>query len=449
MPYCPHCKTATTEPFLPCPMGDGYYTLNEEDIRANRDEPLIGWPVAGRFVVTGLLGRGTMARVFRARQLEVDRDVALKIFSRESLIKENLSLHDQEAAAQMAKERFVQEAKVLAKLQHPNCVTLYDFGVGKNEEFLFIAMELVQGISLRTAANRRLKFPAILEIAQQILLALREAHGVGIVHRDLKPENIILSFRPGSEEQVVKVVDFGIARMLGTTTDGHTLVGTLFGTPAYMSPEQCRGETLTIRAHSDIYSLGCILYELICGKLPYAASTPQEMVRQHVQAPPPDVIVRAGLRVPFEFVDFVSKCLQKDPTDRFATAHEALQALSVCGAEADATGSTSSHMRRAVLSGPAQSFARVSVPEDRVRGDYLDAPRVEVAEVAQPQVSSARQQSASGSASVYETHPPGTLQAQVKTARSNMPVFVLIGFVLILVVCVGALFFVYSRLQGN
>lgn len=432
-------------------MGDGYYTLNEDDIRANRDEPLVGWPVAGRFVVTGLLGRGTMARVFRARQLEVDRDVALKIFSRDSLIKENLSRDDQEEAAQMAKERFVQEARVLAKLQHPNCVTLYDFGVGKNEEFLFIAMELVQGISLRTAANRRLKFPAILEIAQQILLALREAHGVGIVHRDLKPENIILSFRPGSEEQVVKVVDFGIARMLGTTTDGHTLVGTLFGTPAYMSPEQCRGETSTIRAHSDIYSLGCILYELVCGKLPYAASTPQEMVRQHLQAPPPEVVVRAGLRVPFEFVDFVSKCLQKDPADRFASAHEALQALSSCTPEADAAGSTASHMRRAVLSGSAQSPARVTVPQDKVRGDILDTPRVEIsdASVKAPSVSNARQQSASGPSSVYETHPPGTLKAGLGNGASKMLVLLLVGFVLIVIVCVGALFFVYSRLQGN
>jgi len=427
----------------PCPNGDGYYMIDEKSVRENRDDKLIGWPVAGRFVVTDLLGRGSMAKVYRAHQTQVERDVALKLFSRENLIEKNLSQGDREAAINMAKERFVQEAKVLARLQHPNCVTLYDFGASADNEFLFIAMELVQGVSLRTAANRRLKFPAILEIAQQVLLALREAHGVGIIHRDLKPENVILSLRPGSDEQVVKVVDFGIARMLGATTDGHTMVGTLFGTPAYMSPEQCRGESQTVGPHSDIYSLGCVLYELLCGKLPYEASTPQEMLRCHIEHLPPPVIVRAGIRAPLEFVDFVSKCLQKQPTARYEDAHSALVALD---ALAGATNSTSEHMRRTAVLGSNLKPAKVLVPSDRVRGDEIAPPVGPIQEIepVQPMTGMVRQQSASGSGSVYETHPDGTLKAP-KVQRDTTPYLIMGGMALIAVICFLVLFLIFKH----
>lgn len=446
MAICPHCQTQLTNLLEPCPTGDGYYSVEEKVYRENPDDPLLGWPVAGRFVVNGLVGRGTMAKVYRAHQLGVERDVALKLFSRESLIEKNLPRSDREAAIQMAKDRFVQEAKVLAKLQHPNCVTLYDFGALAQDDYLFIAMELIQGVSLRTAANRRLKYEPILEIAQQVLLALREAHGVGIVHRDLKPENIILSVRPGGDEQVVKVVDFGIARMIGASVDGQTMVGTLFGTPAYMSPEQCRGDTSEVGPHSDIYSLGCILYELLCGKLPFSANSPQEMIHKHIHEEAPDVIVRAGIRAPIEFVDFIARCLKKDPAQRFKDAQEALVALNELSISET---STAEHMRRTAVQGSSLKSVKVMGPKDMVRGDVLDAPRLNAIPEIEPSpmvTNVVKQQSSAGSGSVLQTQADVSISPTKPKRQFSTMTLVMAGMVIIALICVMVLVLVFSQI---
>ncbi len=445
MAICPYCETHSETQLELCPSGDGFYTIDEKDWQSCRGEPLLGWPVAGRFVVTALIGRGSMARVFRARQLQLNRDVALKLFDSASLQHELLPAGDLDQAIALAKQRFEREAQVLAQISHPNCVTLYDYGVSSDGRFLYIAMEFVQGLSLRHAVNRGLKFDAIIEIAQQILLALREAHGLEIVHRDLKPENIILSMRVGTEEQVVKVVDFGIAKMLSGEQESRTMAGTLFGTPAYMSPEQCRGETDTVTAASDIYSLGCVLYEIVCGRLPHPAQTPQEMVRMHIMDPPAEVVPRAGLEIPPEFAAFLVRCMQKKPADRFPNAHAALVALDEFVGTAMSSGpSTSEYMRRRAASAQSRT-ARVSVPKDQIRGDQIVPPVVQ-SSVPPPRMTQRSQEPA---LSITDTHPPGSLSlTPAQGGQRSLKILMVLGVLAVFTFCAVLLYFIWYRIVG-
>lgn len=444
MAICPYCETRTESALMPCPSNDGFYTIEEKDWHDSRGEPLLGWPVAGRFIVTALVGRGSMARVFRARQLQLNRDIALKLFDSAALQHELMQPGDREAAINVAKERFEREAQVLAQISHPNCVTMYDYGVSADGRYLYIAMEFVQGLSLRQAVNRRLKFEAIAEIAQQVLLALREAHALEIVHRDLKPENIILSVRPGSEEQVVKVVDFGIAKMLSGPQESRTMAGTLFGTPAYMSPEQCRGETDTVGPSSDIYSLGCVLYELVSGELPFRAQTPQEMVRMHIMDQPPRVPPRHGLEMPPAFGDFLLRCMAKKPEDRYTDAQEAIIALDEIMGANQGGSSTSEYMRRRAAAAHARP-AKVTVPKDQIRGDQIEPPVVD-----QPQVSRRKtQQSQDPELSITDTHPPGTLSAPGLSMRpTGQQIILLLVFGLVLALCLLLFYFIWTQTVG-
>ena len=309
-------------------MGDGYFAIEERDYALWRDDSMLGQRVADRFIVVAVLGRGSMGRVYRAIQTGVGRPVALKIMAREEVARGSRGPGTTAREAQeLDEKRFIQEARVLGQLSHPNCVTLFDFGV--SGDLLYIAMEYVAGITLRDAIGRGLRGEAILDITRQILQALRQAHSLDIVHRDLKPENIILSLQVGSEERVVKVLDFGIAKLIGggSISGVHTTVGLLFGTPAYMSPEQCRGDVAAVGPRADIYALGCLLYEMICGRLPYASDLPQRLVIMHQEAPIPPLQPRPGVELVPGIEHFVHRCLAKDPASRFAHAKAALQEL--------------------------------------------------------------------------------------------------------------------------
>lgn len=382
MAICPHCKTTGDEPLGPCPGEDGYYLIDEAEFASNGDDPMLGRRIAGRFIISAVLGRGSMGKVYKAHQHQVDRDVALKVYRAETLMQHTLgrsgSVHERE----LARARFIQEAKVLGRLSHPNCVTVYDFGMGEGDDFMYMAMEFVAGISLRKAINRGLKFDAIVEITRQILLALREAHSLGIVHRDLKPENIVLSYRFNTGEHVVKVLDFGIAKLLQSEEEQLTRAGALFGTPAYMSPEQCRGEVHTIGPQVDIYALGCVLYEMVCGQLPYVSRFPQQMVRLHQEAEIPPLMPRRGVEVPAGLEGFVQTCLAKDRNDRFADADAAIKAFDrLLDAHIRQSGELHQSevlaydsITRAALSrsGVARGARTVIVPEDHVSGEILD-----------------------------------------------------------------------------
>ncbi len=431
MAICPHCQTRTERSLTACPTGDGYYTIDEEEWAENRDNEHLGQLVGGRFVVRGLLGSGSMAHVYRALQVEVDRDVALKMFRAEDLVRPDDARRDEALAK--ARRRFAQEARVLGKLAHPNCVTLYDFG--SQGDFLYIAMEFVSGLSLRQAMVRGLRLDAIVEVVRQMLLALREAHDLDVVHRDLKPENVILSFKYADDEPVVKVVDFGIAKLVGhdNSEGAVTSFGALFGTPAYMSPEQCRGAVDEIGPHSDIYALGCLLYEMLCGRLPYESQVPVHMLRMHMESPLPAITPRRGIDVSPELARFVTKCLQKEGTSRFANAREALL-------EFDRVTSDAALPR---LTSPGRG--RVSVPRNRIAGVELAPPvpeRPSPALTVPPATAPARPDSprANADTKVLDVHATMGAPRKVTSAGlSRLTIFVAILAIVALLVALSLL----------
>src|SRR6266851_2352022 len=244
-----------------------------------------------RYVVERALGRGGMATVYLALDRALDRQVALK------------ALAEHFAADEPLRQRFLREARLAAKLVHPNVVQVYD--VGEDERGPFIVMEYVAGDSLADELGRRGRLPPaeVVSVAIQLCSALEAAHAEGLVHRDIKPQNILR--RPDGQ---VKLADFGIARSITGTQ--HTEIGTVLGTAAYLSPEQARGEPVT--AAADIYSLGIVLYELLTGKTPFSADTLPELLLKREQAavPPPSDLV-ADIPPGLEAV--VMRCLALRP----------------------------------------------------------------------------------------------------------------------------------------
>jgi CheY-like chemotaxis protein len=261
----------------------------------------------GPFRLISRLGAGGMGEVWRAEDARLLRPVAVKI------------LPDDLAKDAEFKTRFLREARLAAQLNHPNIATIY--AVDEQQGTMYIAMELVNGDALSTLiGEKRLTRAEAVRIARSTADALAEAHEHAIIHRDIKPENIIVSAR------VVKVLDFGIARLVGTSADSANLTehGMILGTPHYMSPEQALGKPLDTR--TDIFSLGVVLYESLSGKLPFHADTVTATMMQTILHEPADIAaVAPGL--PSELAAIVRRCMQKKPEDRYATAEEVARAL--------------------------------------------------------------------------------------------------------------------------
>jgi serine/threonine protein kinase len=255
--------------------------------------------LGGRYVLDSEIGRGGMATVYLARDTREQREVAVKV------------LHARLAGAIDA-QRFLREIEIAASLSHPRIVPLYDSGqVGS---VLYYAMPYIEGGSLhqRLGRDRRLPVDEALTIAADVAAALGYAHSRGVLHRDVKPENVLLP------DGHAVVVDFGLARAIGEANYRKlTQTGILVGTAFYMSPEQIR-EDRDLDARSDIYSLGCILYEMLAGEPPYAAPSIIQLIRRIVQAPIP--LVRA-LRpdVPPEVEAAIARAMAKAAADRFPT----------------------------------------------------------------------------------------------------------------------------------
>ncbi len=270
-----------------------------------------GTIIADRFEILSFLASGGMADVYIAKQLTMDREVALKV------------LLPAFSCNQDVKMRFHREVEVVSKLQHPNTIQFFDRGETAEEPpRLFIAMELLRGEELGERIKRGvMSAQEVLPIVRQVAESLADAHAHGIIHRDLKPDNIYLTTYNG-----VKVLDFGIAKVLNgeeTREEGSergrrlTKAGTAPGTPEYMSPEQARGKDVDGR--SDLYSLGCVMYEMLCGRPPFEESTYLATILMQVQAAPP--------ALPATVPDFVSeyvikKLLAKDPSQRPSSAQE-------------------------------------------------------------------------------------------------------------------------------
>jgi eukaryotic-like serine/threonine-protein kinase len=261
--------------------------------------------LADRYVIERELGRGGMATVYLARDLRHDRPVALKVLR-------------PELAPTMGGERFHREIKLAARLQHPNILSVHDSGEVAGQ--LWFTMPYVAGESLRDRLTREHQLPVAdaLRIAREAADALGSAHRHGVIHRDVKPENILLS------EGHALLADFGVARAL-RGSDRLTETGIAVGTPAYMSPEQASAET-EIDARSDVYSLGCVLYEMLVGHPPFLGANAPEVLRRHVLDPVPPL--RTGRPdLPVDLEDAVFKALAKAPADRFSTAHAFSEAL--------------------------------------------------------------------------------------------------------------------------
>jgi WD40 repeat protein len=268
MRYCPICKQCYDDTEMRCGK-DGLYLV--EAFPGSR-------VVGGKYRIDALLGQGGMGSVYRATHLELDRIIALKIVLPD-FVSNNETL-----------ERFRQEARASARLNHPNVISVYDFGILPTGQ-AYLAMELLGGRSLREEIEKNITLSPerIIEVLGPVCNAVNAAHLAGVIHRDLKPDNIIIE-TTDRDEELIKVVDFGIAKLKersGITSAPTNLTepGLVMGTPHYMSPEQCRGEELD--ACSDIYSLGITIYEMLVGHVPFDAPTPSAVIIQHAIVPPP------------------------------------------------------------------------------------------------------------------------------------------------------------------
>ncbi|RYZ61290.1 MAG: serine/threonine protein kinase, partial [Proteobacteria bacterium] len=303
MRQCPQCSTLCDLTHAFCPMCGFPVGKLEED----SEDPLVGRTLPGGYAVLELVGVGGMGRVYRAEQTALGRTVAVKVIHPHLLGEENTAA------------RFITEARASSLLNHPNSVSVIDFGKTDQGE-LYLVMEFLRGKDLAKVAYEEgpLSFRRIVRILVQVLAALSEAHHLGIIHRDLKPENIILeTARQGGD--FVKVVDFGLAKMREGTMRGITNPGIVCGTPEYMSPEQGRGDPLDAR--SDVYAVGVVLYQLLTGQLPFEAESPTQVVIMHLTEPPPDPRrVAPERRIPEPIANVCLAALEKDVQARYASA---------------------------------------------------------------------------------------------------------------------------------
>jgi serine/threonine protein kinase len=272
-----------------------------------------GTMIDGRYEILAFIGKGGMCEVYRARHLQLDKSVAIKI------------LQQSASAASKEASRFRRESQAIAALKHPNIVSAYGFGMLTDRPYL--AIELLDGESLasRLARVQRLDKQSFVRICAQICDALGYAHQLGVIHRDVKPNNVMIT-----DDDDVRLVDFGISKFVEDVKGGSqklTQTGQIIGTVLYMSPEQSLGQRTDAR--SDIYSLGCLMYELLVGKPPFDADTPFALLYKHGNEPVQDSPYLG------EWAPIIFACLQKEPNDRPQTAAEVKAAI--CDPSAEKT----------------------------------------------------------------------------------------------------------------
>lgn len=311
---CPSCGAGYEPGVLFCPI-DGTPIASARSVSdpGAEHDPYLGLELPGQIQLLSLIGIGSMGRVYRAFQAGVDREVAVKI------------LHRELGANAELVNRFHREARIASRLVHPNVVQVLMTGAlpktnGTSRGEIYLVMEYLDGISLLSALaaaggsqDEALTLPRALHIALQICDAVGEAHAQGIVHRDLKPENIML-VRRGEDEDFVKVLDFGIAR-LDWAEPSATQAGLIFGTAKYISPEGAQGKPVGPAA--DVYAIATILYQCLAGQTPFEGEATMALLLEQINTPPPELrrIPRASY-VPAAIAELVMRNLEKNPADR-------------------------------------------------------------------------------------------------------------------------------------
>ena len=329
--------------------------VNREPLsRSQAKDALIGTVVGGRYRIEALLGEGGMGAVYRAEQLDLKKKVAVKVLHRDMVL-------NAEVVA-----RFEREAVAGGRIAHPHVASAFDFGRLDNGVF-FLALEFVEGKSLGRLMDQQapLTERTALRIAGQIADALAAAHAAGVVHRDLKPENVMLLDRPPGEE-FVKVLDFGIAKLRSTGSDKDqplTQLGTVFGTPEYMSPEQARG--MEVDGRSDLYTLGLMLYEMLSGASPFSHEDVVVILARQLSMQPPPL----SNRVSRPTRELIAKLLQKERDDRMKTAVDVRDAITVLLARPDLPRDSSPELE---VVGDSQPESSDDLAETRTRAAPLD-----------------------------------------------------------------------------
>ncbi len=279
-------------------------------------DPLIGTMMAGKYEILDVLGDGGMGVVYKAHDSLMDRAVAIKI------------LHAQLVSDSMSVKRFQQESKAASRLRHPHVITTFDFGISPTGQ-PYIVMDFLDGEPLSEVIKRdgNVAVERGIRILSQTCDALDHAHKQGVIHRDLKPSNIVLCKFDGQSD-FVRVVDFGVAKLIGGNQEGQRLTqaGEVCGSPVYMSPEQCVGADLDRR--SDIYSMGIVIYETLTGRLPIVGKTMVDTMTKHISEIPPRFnAVRPDLYIPERLESVVFKALAKDPANRHQSMEELMTDL--------------------------------------------------------------------------------------------------------------------------
>ncbi|MEO6775161.1 MAG: serine/threonine-protein kinase [Kofleriaceae bacterium] len=324
-------------------------------------DPFVGKVIDGRYEIQQRVGEGGMGVVYRARQMSIDRVIALKM------------LNQQMQGDQQWIQRFYNEAKACSRLQHPNTIRMFDFGQTEDGR-LFMTMEFLDGISLRDALQRGPLAPQrVVKILIQCCASLAEAHSIGIIHRDIKPDNVFLLNMAGSPD-FVKLLDFSVAKLL----EGDrmkTQAGVVFGTPQYMSPEQGRG--LPLDARSDLYALGVLAFEMLTGNVPFNDDNAMTVIQMHLHGaipPMPD-------SVPYSVQMIVRRAMEKDAARRYQSSGEMMQHCQQVFAELNA-GSVSvggGGVPRTMIAGPSpqypQQYPQQQPPPQQPQGFQATAPQ--------------------------------------------------------------------------
>lgn len=319
-----------------------------------KEDPLLGAIIEDRFIITEKLGQGGMSTVYIGKHKQIDLKVAIKV------LHTSIKADENPQAVQESIERFRREAGIINRLNHENVIHTLSFGIlgaiiklddqGRpfEEEKLeepkpYLILELLEGKALDAILKeqKRLALKTASLIIEATGKALAAAHEIDVVHRDIKPGNVMIVAKKDEADVFthtaqsttgVKVLDFGISKLLqNPEEDGRqqslTATGVVFGSPLYMSPEQCMGQDLDCR--TDIYSLGCMFYELLTGRPPFSGKNPLHTFAMHIYEKPksPNLYLKKDDQIPEEAAALILKCMEKDPEDRFQSIKELMSAL--------------------------------------------------------------------------------------------------------------------------